>query len=163
LVLGSELRELVVDLAKAEDIQVVQVGGAAGRLIPESMLNTPLSYENVLGSGAVTVLDQTRDIMDVVNQTIQFFAEESCGKCAPCREGTEVMVEILGRMVKGDGVVEDIKTLEDLSEVMELSSLCGLGQSAPVAVLDSLEHFRNEYEIRIEQSVFLRGLRAVRG
>jgi NADH:ubiquinone oxidoreductase subunit F (NADH-binding) len=163
LVLGSELRELVVDLAKAEDIQVVQVGGAAGRLIPESMLNTPLSYENVLGSGAVTVLDQTRDIIDVVNQTIQFFAEESCGKCAPCREGTEVMVEILGRMVKGDGVVEDIKTLEDLSEVMTLSSLCGLGQSAPVAVLDSLEHFRNEYEIRIEQSVFLRGLRAVRG
>jgi len=163
LVLGSELRELVVDLAKAEDIQAVQVGGAAGRLIPESMLNTPLSYENVLGSGAVTVLDQTRDIINVVYQTIQFFAEESCGKCAPCREGTEVMVEILGRMVKGDGVVEDIKTLEDLSEVMMLSSLCGLGQSAPIAVLDSLENFRNEYEIRIEQSLFLRSLRAVRG
>ena len=163
LVLGSELSELVVDLAKAEDIQVVQVGGAAGRLIPESMLDTPLSYENVLGSGAVMALDQTRDIIDVVRQTIQFFAEESCGKCVPCREGTEVMVEILGRMVKGDGVVEDIKTLEDLSEVMMLSSLCGLGQSAPVAVLDSLEHFGNEYEIRIEQSVFLRGVRAVRG
>jgi NADH:ubiquinone oxidoreductase subunit F (NADH-binding) len=163
LVLGSELRELVVDLAKAEDIQAVQVGGAAGRLIPESMLSTPLSYENVLGSGAVTVLDRTRDIIDVVYQTIQFFAEESCGKCVPCREGTEAMLEILGRMVKGDGVVEDIQALEDLSEVMTLSSLCGLGQSAPVAVLDSLEHFRNEYDIRIEQSVFLRGLRAVRG
>jgi len=163
LVLGSELRELVEDLAMAEDIQAVQVGGAAGRLIPESMLDTPLSYENVLGSGAVTALDQTRDIIDVVRQTIQFFAEESCGKCVPCREGTEVMVEILGRMVKGDGVVEDIKTLEDLSEVMMLSSLCGLGQSAPVAVLDSLEHFGNEYQIRIEQSVFLRGVRAVRG
>ena len=163
LILGSELRELVVDLAKAEDVRAAQVGGAAGRLIPESMLNTPLAYENVLGSGAVTVLDQTRDIIDMVNQTIQFFAEESCGKCVPCREGTEVMVEILGRMVKGDGVVEDIENLEDLSEVMALSSLCGLGQSAPVALLDSLEHFRNEYEIRIEQSVFLRGMRAVRG
>jgi NADH:ubiquinone oxidoreductase subunit F (NADH-binding) len=163
LVLGSELRDLVIDLAKAENIQAVQVGGAAGRLIPGSMLNVPLSYENVLGSGAVTVLDQTRDIIDVVYQTIQFFAEESCGKCVPCREGTEVMVEILETMVKGDGVVEDIETLEDLSEVMTLSSLCGLGQSAPVAVWDSLEHFRNEYEIRIEQSVFLRGLRAVRG
>ncbi|MGB3905758.1 MAG: NADH-ubiquinone oxidoreductase-F iron-sulfur binding region domain-containing protein [Anaerolineae bacterium] len=163
LVLGSELRELVVDLAKAKDIQAVQVGGAAGRLIPGWMLDTPLSYENVLGSGAVTVLDQTRDIIDVVYRTIQFFAEESCGKCAPCREGTEVMVEILGRMVRGDGGVEDIEALEDLSEVMKLSSLCGLGQSAPVAVLDSLEHFRNEYEIRIEQSVFLRGQRAVRG
>ena len=163
LVLGSELSELVEGLAEAEDVQAVQVGGAAGRLIPESMLSTPLSYESVLGSGAVTALDRTRDVIDVVNQTIQFFAEESCGKCVPCREGTEVMVEILGRMVKGDGVVEDIKTLEDLSEVMMFSSLCGLGQSAPTAVLDSLEYFRNEYEIRIEQSVFLRGMRAVRG
>ena len=99
----------------------------------------------------------------MVNQTIQFFAEESCGKCVPCREGIEVMIEILERMVKGDADVGDIRTLEDLSEVMMLSSLCGLGQSAPVAVMDSLEHFRNEYEIRIEQSVFLRGLRAVIG
>jgi NADH:ubiquinone oxidoreductase subunit F (NADH-binding) len=163
LVLGSELRELVKDLAMAEDIQAVQIGGAAGRLIPGSMLNTPLSYETVLGSGAVTAIDQTRDIIDVANQTIQFFAGESCGKCVPCREGTEVMVEILGRMVTGDGVVEDIKTLEDLSEVMMLSSLCGLGQSAPITVLDSLEHFGNEYQVRIEQSVFLRGMRAVRG
>ena len=163
LVLGSELGELVQDLAGAEDVQAVQVGGAAGRLIPGSMLNTPLSYETVLGSGAVTVLDRTRDIIDVVHQTAQFFAEESCGKCVPCREGTEVMVEILGRMVKGDGAVEDIESLETLSEVMALSSLCGLGQSAPVAVLDSLEHFRSEYEIRIEQSVFLRGMRAITG
>ena len=163
LVLGTELRELVVDLAKAKDIQAVQVGGAAGRLIPERLLNTPLSYENVLGSGAVTVLDQTRDIIDVVYQTVQFFAEESCGKCAPCREGTEVMVDILGRMAQGDAVVEDIKALEDLSEVMKLSSLCGLGLSAPVTVLDSLRYFRNEYEVRIEQSVSLRGLRVVRG
>jgi NADH-quinone oxidoreductase subunit F len=126
------------------------------------MLDTPLAYEYVLGSGAVTILDHSRDIIDVVYQTVQFFAEESCGKCVPCREGTEVMVEILGRMVKGDGVAEDIETLEDLSEVMTLSSLCGLGQTAPVAVLDSLEHFGNEYEMRVEQSVFLRGLRAVR-
>ncbi len=162
LVLGSDLRELVVDLAKANDIQAVQVGGAAGRLLPGWMLDTPLSYESVLGSGAVTVLDQTRDIIDVVYRTMEFFAEESCGKCAPCREGTEVMVEILGRMVRGNGRGDDIEALEDLSEVMKLSSLCGLGQSAPVAVLDSLEHFGNEYEVRIEQSVFLRGQRTVR-
>ena len=161
LVLGSELRELVVDLAKAKDVQAVQVGGAAGRLIPESMMDTPLSYETVLGSGAVTVLDHTRDIIDVVYQTIQFFAEESCGKCAPCREGTEAMLEILGRMVTGDGVVEDIKALADLSEVMTLSSLCGLGQSAPVALLDSLEHFRHEYETRTQQSAYLRSQRPV--
>jgi NADH:ubiquinone oxidoreductase subunit F (NADH-binding) len=163
LVLGSELRELVVDMAKARDIQVVQVGGAAGRLIPASMLDTPLSYEHVLGSGAVTVLDQTRDVIDAVYQTLRFFEEESCGKCAPCREGTEAMVEILERMVNGDGVAEDIKALEALSEVMKLSSLCGLGQGAPLPVLDSLEHFRQEYETRIDQSISLRSLRGIRG
>jgi NADH-quinone oxidoreductase subunit F len=163
LVLGSELRDLVVDLAKAKDVQAVQVGGAAGRVIPGNMLNTPLSYETVLGSGAVTVFNQNRDIIDVVYQTLRFFAEESCGKCVPCRDGTEILIEILGRMVKGEGIAEDIKALKELSEVMSLSSLCGLEQSAPVPVLDSLEHFRNEYETRINQSIFLRSLRGIEG
>lgn len=163
LVLGSELRELVIDLAKAKDVQAVQVGGAAGRIIPVNRLNIPLSYETALGSGAVTVFDRSRDMIDVVYQTLRFFAEESCGKCVPCREGTEVMIEILGRMVKGEGIAEDIKILEELSEVMNHSSLCGLGQSAPVPVLDSLEHFRNEYETRINQSIFLRSLRGIKG
>jgi len=163
LVLGSALRELVIDLAKAKDVQAVQVGGAAGRIIPVNRLNIPLSYETALGSGAVTVFDPSRDMIDVVYQTLRFFAEESCGKCVPCREGTEVMIEILERVVKGEGVAEDIEILEELSEVMSHSSLCGLGQSAPVPVLDSLEHFRNEYEIRINQSIFLRGLRGIKG
>ncbi len=163
LVLGSELRELVIDLAKAKNVQAVQVGGAAGRIIPQNGLNTPLSYESVLGSGGVTVFDRSRDIIDVVYQTLRFFAEESCGKCVPCREGTEVMIEVLGRMVEGEGVAEDITTLKGLSEVMNLSSLCGLGQSASVSVLDSLEHFSNEYETRISQSIFLRGLRGIKG
>ena len=163
LVLGSDLSELVIDLAKAKDVQAVQVGGAAGRIIPANRLNTPLSYETALGSGAVTVFDRSRDIIDVIYQTLRFFAEESCGKCVPCREGTEVMVEILGRMVKGEGIAEDIKALEELSEVMRHSSLCGLGQSAPVPVLDGLEHFRNEYETRINQSIFLRSLREIKG
>jgi NADH:ubiquinone oxidoreductase subunit F (NADH-binding) len=163
LVLGSELRELVIDLAKAKDVQAVQVGGAAGRIIPKNRLNTPLSYETMLGSGAVTVFDRSRDMIDVVYQTLRFFAEESCGKCVPCREGTEVMMEVLGRMVEGEGVAEDMTTLKGLSEVMSLSSLCGLGQSASVSLLDSLEHFRNEYEARINQSIFLRGLKGIKG
>jgi NADH:ubiquinone oxidoreductase subunit F (NADH-binding) len=162
LVLGSDLRELVVDIAKAKDVQVVQVGGASGRMIPANRLDTPLSYETVLGSGAVTVLDQSRDIIDAVYQTMSFFKEESCGKCAPCREGTEAMVAILRRLVNGDGVAEDIDDLEALSEAMKLSSLCGLGQGAPTSVLDSLEHFKHEYETRIGQSISLRGLRGIK-
>ena len=163
LVLGSALDELVLDLAMAKNVQMVQVGGAAGRIIPGDMLNTPLSYETALGSGAVTVFDHSRDIIDIVYQTVEFFAGESCGKCVPCREGTEVMVEIFGRIAKGEGVQGDIEALEDLSNVMKSSSLCGLGQSAPVPVLDSLKHFMNEYQTRIDQSVFLRSLRGIKG
>jgi NADH:ubiquinone oxidoreductase subunit F (NADH-binding) len=72
------------------------------------------------------------------------------------------MVEILGRLTRGEGVQEDIGALEDLSKVMMLSSLCGLGQAAPIPVLDTLRYFRNEYENRISQSVFLRSLRGIK-
>jgi NADH-quinone oxidoreductase subunit F len=158
--MGCELKELVVDLAGADRIKMVQVGGSTGGIVPSSMLTTPLSYETVLGSGAVVVFDESRDVIDFLYRTMEFLNEESCGKCTPCREGTEVMVEIFGRMLRGEGVQEDIQALKDLSNAMMLSSLCGLGQTAAVPVLDTLKYFRNEYEMRISQSVFLRSLRA---
>jgi NADH-quinone oxidoreductase subunit F len=158
-VMGSRLDEIVVDWAHARDIKMVQVGGASGGVIPYAMIETPLAFEAVLGSGAVTVFDKSRDTLDFVSRTVEFLAEESCGKCTPCREGTEVMLEILGRLASGDGQQEDIQTLEELANVMALSSLCGLGQSASIPVLDTLKYFRNEFEIRIKQSVFLRSLR----
>lgn len=158
-VMGSRLDEIVVDWAHAREIKMVQVGGATGGIIPYSMIETPLAFESVLGSGAVTVFDKTREPLDFVSHTVEFLAEESCGKCTPCREGTEVMLEILGRLASGDGQQEDIQSLEELSNVMALSSLCGLGQSASIPVLDTLKYFRHEFEIRIQQSVFLRSLR----
>jgi NADH:ubiquinone oxidoreductase subunit F (NADH-binding) len=159
MVLGSPLKELVIDLAGAESIKMVQVGGATGGVIPYSMITTPLAYETVLGSGAVIVFDQTREVLDFVYRTMAFLAGESCGKCAPCREGTEAMMEILTRLSQGDGRQEDIQLLEDLSAAMMVSSLCGLGQAAAVPLLDTLKYFRNDYEMRIRQSVFLRSLR----
>jgi NADH:ubiquinone oxidoreductase subunit F (NADH-binding) len=159
-VMGSRLDEIVVDWAHAQDIKMVQIGGASGGIIPFSMFDTPLSFETVLGSGAVTVFDNSRATLDIVSRTVEFMAEESCGKCTPCREGTEVMLEILERLANGDGQQEDIQTLEELSNVMALSSLCGLGQTASIPILDTLKHFRNEYETRIKQSVFLRSLRS---
>ena len=123
------------------------------------MIDTPLSFETVLGSGAIMVFNTTRDVIDFVYRTMEFLNEESCGECTPCREGTEVMIEILGRLTRGEGVEEDIKVLEELSQVMMDSSLCGLGQAAPIPVLDTLKYFRNDYENRIKQSVFLRTLR----
>ena len=151
LVLGSRLKELVEDLALAEKVKMVQVGGATGRILPYDMIDTPLSFETILGSGAVIVLDKSRDVIDVVYKTLEFLAEESCGKCAPCREGTEVMIEILERFSKGEGLESDLRILPELSNVMMLSSLCGLGQAAPYPVIDSLQYFRSAYENRIRE------------
>ena len=159
LVLGSTLNELVVDLAGAKKVKWVQVGGATGGIVPFSTLNTPLAYETVLGSGAVMVFDETREILDFVHRTVTFLAEESCGKCTPCREGTEALLQIVERLARGDGHADDVQALEDLSETMMLSSLCGLGQAAAIPVLDTIRYFRNDYETRIKQAVFLRSLR----
>jgi NADH:ubiquinone oxidoreductase subunit F (NADH-binding) len=159
--LGCSLKELVKDLAGAKEVKMVQIGGSTGGIVPGSMIDTALSYETVLGSGAVTVFDETRDVIDFVYRTVAFLNEESCGKCTPCREGTEVMVEVLGRLARGEGVQTDIRTLEDLSETMMLSSMCGLGQGVPIPVLDTLKYFRNDYENRINQSVFLRSLKTI--
>jgi len=160
LTLGCSLKE-VLDLAEARDIEWVQVGGSTGRVLPANALETVLSYETVLGSGAVMVFGEGRDVLDFLYWTVVFLNEESCGKCTPCREGTEVMKEILGRLVAGDGMEGDIEALEALSEVMMETSLCGLGQTAPIPVLDTLTHFRREYENRIRQSVLLRALKRV--
>jgi NADH:ubiquinone oxidoreductase subunit F (NADH-binding) len=157
LPMGTRLSELMA-LSGASEIKMVQIGGATGGVVPASMIETALSYETILGSGAVMVLNEKRDVIDFVYRTMEFLNEESCGECTPCREGTDVMVEVLDRLRKGDGFPDDIATLERLSNLMMQSSLCGLGQAAPVPVLDTLKHFRNDYEMRIEQSVFLRRL-----
>jgi NADH:ubiquinone oxidoreductase subunit F (NADH-binding) len=160
VVMGSSLSD-VLNLAGAKEIKMVQIGGATGGIVPASMIETPLSYETVLGSGAITVLNTKRDVIDFAYRSMEFLNEESCGECTPCREGTEVMIEILGRLARGDGIEEDIMALENLSTVMMDSSLCGLGQAAPIPILDTLKYFRNDYENRVKQSIFLRTLRSV--
>jgi len=151
MVLGSSLKELVVDLAQAKNVKMVQIGGATGKVIDESALDTPLSFETLLGAGAITVYNEDRDVVDIVHRTLEFLAEESCGKCTPCREGTAVMVEMLGRLANGEGRKNDIKVLEELSSTMMIASLCGLGQAAPNPVVDSLEYFRDSYKQRIRE------------
>ncbi|MFC1987801.1 NADH-quinone oxidoreductase subunit F, partial [Chloroflexota bacterium] len=149
LVMGSHLRELVEELAGARNVKLIQVGGATGRIVPYENVDTPLAFEAILGAGAVTVFDKSRDIIDIVHRTMEFLVEESCGKCTPCRQGTEVMVETLERLSRGKGLSRDIRNLEDLSRVMVLTSLCGLGQAAPNVITDTLQYFRDAYENRV--------------
>ncbi len=147
--MGTPLRDLVEGLAGARDVKMVQVGGASGRVVPSSRIDTPLSFETVLGAGAVIVYNTSRDVLDVALGTAEFFVEESCGKCAPCREGTLVMAETLERISQGQGRTQDLANLQDLAEVMALASLCGLGQAAPNCFVDTLQHFKEEYEARV--------------
>ncbi|MEW6143107.1 MAG: NADH-ubiquinone oxidoreductase-F iron-sulfur binding region domain-containing protein [Chloroflexota bacterium] len=151
LVMGSHLRELVVNLAKAKEPNLIQIGGATGRIVPVTMLDTPLAFESLLGAGAITVFNNSRDVIYVVLRTMEFLAEESCGKCTPCREGTAVMVGIMERFASGEASERDIANLEALSRTMAVSSLCGLGQAAPTAVTDTLQYFRNTYESRMRK------------
>jgi NADH:ubiquinone oxidoreductase subunit F (NADH-binding) len=152
LVLGSRLRELVEDLALAERVKMIQVGGATGRIIPYDMIDTPLSFETILGAGAVTVFNESRDVIDIVYRTMEFLAEESCGKCTPCRQGTEAMFGILEKFSQGQGQERDIGLLEALASAMMLTSMCGLGQAAPNPVVDSLQYFRDAYDSRIRKN-----------
>ncbi|MEW6184416.1 MAG: NADH-ubiquinone oxidoreductase-F iron-sulfur binding region domain-containing protein [Thermodesulfobacteriota bacterium] len=162
VLMGTPLREVVENLAGARDIQAVQVGGASGRILPASLLDTPLAYEYVLGSGAIMVYNQERDLLDLLLQNIRFINGESCGKCTPCREGTEVLKEIFGRWNSGDGREEDMPALEVLSRTMRLASFCGLGQTAPTPIMDSLTYFKKAFDQRLEQSRYLRTLTMVK-
>ena len=152
LVMGSLLRELAEGLASAKNTKMTQVGGATGRILPYEMIDTPLDFENILGAGAVTVFDESRDVIDIMLRNMEFLAEESCGKCTPCREGTEVMTEILERLSRGEGTEKDIGDLQELASAMMLSSLCGLGQAAPNPVTDSLQYFRDAYDNQIRKT-----------
>jgi len=149
LEMGSTLRELVEEIALAGDVKMVQVGGASGRIVPAGNMDVSLSYETVLGPGPVIVFDKSRDVVDIMHRTMEFFVEESCGKCAPCREGTQAIAETLARIAGGKGVRKDLKALEELSRAMMLTSSCGLGQAAPFPIVDSLRYFSEEYEAHI--------------
>jgi len=157
--LGTTLREMVFDvgggMAGKHDIKAVQTGGPSGGCIPASMLDLPVDYEklaeagSMMGSGGMIVLDETTCMVDLARFFLVFTAEESCGKCTPCREGTKQMLSILTRICEGRGKPDDIPLLERLASTVKSTSLCGLGGSAPNPVLTALRHFRGEFEAHV--------------
>jgi len=159
--MGTTLREIIYDIGggipNGRELKAVQTGGPSGGCIPVSKIDTPVDYESLkevgsmMGSGGMIVLDDTDCIVSTCRFFLEFTKDESCGKCLPCREGTVRMLEILDKITTGNATLEDINKLERLGRLMQKSSLCGLGQSAPNPVLSSLQNFREEFEIHIKE------------
>ena len=159
--MGISMREIIYDIGggipQGKEFKAVQTGGPSGGCIPKNLLDLPIDYESLtqagsmMGSGGMIVMDEDTCMVDVARYFINFTQEESCGKCPPCRMGTKHMVYILDRITQGKGNNGDIKLLESLAENVKLSSLCGLGQTAPNPVLTTLRYFRSEYEAHIKE------------
>ena len=139
------------------DIKAVQMGGPSGGCIPKNMLDTVIDYENIaktgaiMGSGGMIVMDEKTCMVDMAKFFMDFTSKESCGKCVPCRIGTTRMLEILKRIVSGEGKESDIDTLVELGESIKTGALCGLGNSAPNPVLTTIKYFGDEYEAHIKE------------
>jgi len=164
--MGTNLRDIVFDIGggipDGKRFKAVQIGGPSGGCLPDEVMDTPVDYESLkkvgamMGSGGFVVMDEDTCMVDVAKYFLSFIQDESCGKCVPCREGTKRMLEIIQRIPVAYGSngnkleqlqrFKGIIHLERLASVIQDTSLCGLGQSAPNPVLSGLRYFKDEYE-----------------
>ncbi len=159
--MGITLGEIVEQIGgggrEGHTIKAVQIGGPSGGCIPAEQFHLPVDYESlvqagsIMGSGGLVVLDTGNCMVDVARYFLEFLEEESCGKCFPCRVGTQRLREMLSRICAGQGTEADLALLEDLCWVVRETSLCGLGQTAPNPVLTTLRYFHHEYLAHVRE------------
>lgn len=157
--MGITLREIIFDIGggikDGKKFKAAQIGGPSGGCLTEEHLDMPMDYDSLqkagamVGSGGLVVLDETTCMVEISRYFMSFTQDESCGKCIPCRVGTKQMLEIMEKIVAGDGTMEDLKTLEELALVVKNASLCGLGKTAPNPILSTLKYFKHEYMAHI--------------
>ncbi|HUW69716.1 MAG TPA: NADH-quinone oxidoreductase subunit NuoF [bacterium] len=153
--MGTTLREIIFDIGGGikggKKFKGAQTGGPSGGIITEEFLDVPIDYESLtalgsmMGSGGLIVMDEDDCVVDVSRFYMEFCVDESCGKCSPCRIGTNQMHSILVKITKGQGTLEDLEKLEKIGLAMKKASLCGLGQTAPNPTLATIKRFREEY------------------
>jgi NADP-reducing hydrogenase subunit HndC len=153
--MGTTLREVIEDIGggipNGKKFKAAQTGGPSGGCIPVEHFDIPIDYDNLIsigsmmGSGGLIVMDEDNCMVDIAKFFLEFTVDESCGKCTPCRIGTKRLYEILDKITKGQGTLEDLDKLEELCYHIKENSLCGLGQTAPNPVLSTLRYFRDEY------------------
>lgn len=157
--MGCTIRQIVEEIgggvATGRQWKAVQIGGPSGGCIPASLADTPIDFEAltqlgaIMGSGGLVVLDDSDCMVDIARYFLQFTQDQSCGKCTFCRIGTRRMLEILDRIVQGEGRPNDLDQLQSLAQAVRAGSLCGLGKTAPNPVLTTLRYFREEYEAHL--------------
>lgn len=157
--MGTTLREIIYDIGGGvlndRKFKAVQIGGPSGGCLPEEYLDLQVDYDtlvkadSMMGSGGMIVMDDRTCMVDVVRYYLNFLAEESCGKCVPCREGVKRMLEILTDICEGRGKERDIEELEKICKTVKSAALCGLGKSAPNPVVAAIRYFRDEFEEHI--------------
>jgi NADH-quinone oxidoreductase subunit F len=157
--MGITLREILEDIgggsSTGRPIKAVQTGGPSGGCIPANLFDTRIDYEElnrlgaIMGSGGMIVLDDTACMVDFARYFLSFTSKESCGKCAPCRLGTQRLLEILTRITEGNGTENDLQMLKEFAASVQATSLCGLGQTAPNPVLTTMRYYMAEYEAHV--------------
>ena len=157
--MGITLREVIYEIGggipDGKAFKAAQTGGPSGGCIPTAHLDAPIDFESLtalgsmMGSGGLIVMDEDNCMVDIAKFFLEFTVDESCGKCPPCRIGTKRMYEILERITEGKGEAGDIERMEKLASVIQTSSLCGLGQTAPNPVISTIRYFREEYEAHV--------------
>lgn len=159
--MGTTLREIIEDIGggipDGKKFKAAQIGGPSGGCIPTQYLDTPIDYDSLIsigammGSGGLIVMDEDDCMVDIAKFFLEFTVDESCGKCTPCRVGTQRLLEMLNKITSGNGVAEDIDAIERLSEYIKSSALCALGQTAPNPVLSTLRFFKDEYMAHVNE------------
>ena len=153
--MGTTVRDLIFEIGggipNGKEFKAIQTGGPSGGCLTAKDLDTPIDFDNLvalgsmMGSGGAIVMDEDNCMVDVAKFYMEFICDESCGKCSPCRIGTKRILEILEKITKGQGTLQDLADLEDLSEAVKSNSLCGLGQTAANPVLSTMRQFKDEY------------------
>jgi len=158
--MGTTLREIIYDIgggiANGKEFKAVQTGGPSGGVITKDYIDTPIDYGSLMslgsmmGSGGMIIMDEDDCIVDVTKFYLGFSVDESCCKCSPCRIGGRSLYNILDRITKGEGELEDIEKMKEIGKAMKKASLCGLGQTAPNPILSTLNYFEDEYLAHIK-------------
>ena len=154
---GTTVRDIIYNLAGGiqhdREIQLIQFGGASGKVSDASILDTPYTYDDLraagvmVGSGGMLVIDKRTSVLDFLRMNQEFFSEESCGQCTPCREGNLHIKIILDKLAKGEATEQDIKTMSTIAKVMSMSSLCGLGETAQNTLQSAMKKFPEVFAI----------------